>query len=209
MVVAPQNLQSNLVLLRNKVIKFKTTSSASAENSFIRFFFIERLGRVSFEMILFVAAFVVLLSVVAIYWINFARRDELLSKISSPRKHFLLHNAMEFLGVSLEDVFKKIERWHEEIGEVFHVTLHPFDCGMIVVANPRIAEAISIHQPDRHRSRFYEAIARWIGATGYFLSREKQLKSQIKPMMMATNPKFNERVRHKLTSSKFSINQVL
>lgn len=135
--------------------------------------------------------------IVVIYWIKFARRDNMFSKIPSPKKNFLLHNAAEFLGVSVEEIFKKIEKWHKELGDVYHVTLHPLDCGMIVVADHNIAEALSLQQPDRHRSRFYEAISRWIGADGYFLSPEKELKNQIKPILMATNPKLNERVRGK------------
>lgn len=132
---------------------------------------------------------ILLLSV--LYKVKYSRRNILLSKIPSPNKMFLLHNSSKLAGKSsLIALFKLIEEWHHELGDVFQITLHPFDCGTIIVSDAKIAEALSNHQPDRSRCRSYEGLSRWIGVNGLFLSSGRQLKQRMKPLANVLNPKF-------------------
>lgn len=114
---------------------------------------------------------------------------ELHSTIPSPKKLFLLHNVLQFWNVGLEDVFRKTERWQNDLGDVFHFTLFPLDAGTFIVSDVKVAEALSLHKPDRSGSKNYQALSRWIGK-GFFVSPAKQLKSRMKPFGNVTQPKF-------------------
>lgn len=139
--------------------------------------------------------FGVLLILFLLYQIKFGRRMALLSKFPSPKKKFLFHNTLEVLNLNLEEIFQKFQAWHKDLGDIFHITLHPFDCGIIMVTDPKIAEAVSLHQPDRSRSIFYESVARWIGTDGFFLLEEQRCKKRMKPISAKLGPKFYERVK--------------
>lgn len=133
-----------------------------------------------------------------LYLLKYGRRIYLFSRIPSPKKKFLFHNALEFLNITLEDLFKKFQRWHDEHGLIYHISVHPFDCGVFFVGDAKIAEALSLHQPDRSRSKTYVAVSRWIGADGFLLSPVDQIKSKMKPVMGGLSPKFYERVTNSL-----------
>lgn len=96
------------------------------------------------------------LSITIFIRFKYSRRFELLAKIPSPKKRFLLHNVLEFWDVGLEKVFKNFEKWQKEYGDVFHFTLYPLDAGTFIVCDVKIAEALSLHKPDRSRSKNYE-----------------------------------------------------
>lgn len=129
-----------------------------------------------------------------LYQAKYGRRNKLYSKIPSPKKKFLLHNALEMLNLSLKGIFEKFHSWHNDLGDVFHITLNAFDCGIVFIVDPKIAEAVSLHQPDRSRSILYRSLSRWIGDDGFFLSEEKRLKNRMKSINAVFNPKFHERV---------------
>lgn len=130
-----------------------------------------------------------------IYQLKYNRRNVLLSKIPSPKKKVFSHNALEFYGLNAEEIFDKLLLLHRDLGDVFHVTFHPFDDGIVVIADPDIAETLSNHQPDRSRSIIYKALSRWIGTAGFFLSPEPKLRALMKPINRLFHPKFIERVR--------------
>lgn len=126
--------------------------------------------------------------------LNFSRRDKLFSKIPSPPKWFLLHNAPNVFGLSTDELFEKFNGWYNEFGDIFHITLHAFDDGTIFVADSKIAEALSLHQTDRKRALLYKPLSRWIGRNGFFLSKGDALKSRVKIIAPVFNPKMFDRV---------------
>lgn len=82
---------------------------------------------------LIVATVLISILSIMIYQVKFHRRNYLLSKIPSPKKWFLLHNSPIIVGKSLDVLFKEIASWHDELGSVCHMTLHPFDAGLALV----------------------------------------------------------------------------
>lgn len=147
-------------------------------------------------MIVFCVLIAIASSLSLLYQVLFRRNNILLSKIPSPKKKFLLHNTFDFLGSNLEQLFKKFEAWHDDLGQIYHVTFHPFDRGSFFVGDAKIAEALSLHQPDRSRAFVYKAISRWIGANGFLLSPVEQIKNKIKPVLGGLTPKYYQRVNY-------------
>lgn len=128
-----------------------------------------------------------------LYQWKYGRRIELFSRIPSPKKKFLIGNSMDFIGKTMEDYFEQFQNWHRDLGEVFHMTFHPFSCGFIFVTDPKIAEAVSVHQPDRSRCLFYQSLSRWIGLDGFFLLPDTKAKIRLKHVANVYNPKFYEK----------------
>ena len=141
-----------------------------------------------------VAYILISLLIFLLYRVKFSRRDKLFAKIPSPRKTFLLHNAPQVFGLSADELFQKFNNWHNQLGDVFHITLHKFDNGTVFIADTKIAEVLLMHQTDRKSSTLYKALSRWIGKTGFFLSKGENLKNRIKLMSSVFNPKMYERV---------------
>jgi cytochrome P450 len=115
------------------------------------------------------------------------------SNIPSPKKSLFLHNAFEVLGLDLNGLFKKFESWFNELGDVYHVTFHPFDCGTVFVADYKVAEVLSLHQPDRTRSLMYKPLSRWIGENGLFLTGGSHQKMRMKMIANAFSPKYHDK----------------
>lgn len=138
---------------------------------------------------MFLQIALILFAIAAYFRFKYNRLFELQSKIPSPKKRLLFHNVLEFWNVGLEEVFRKFELWQHELGDVFHFTLYPLDAGSYIISDVKIAEALSLHKPDRSGSKNYEALSRWIGK-GFFLSAGKQLKTRMKPFGNVTQPKF-------------------
>lgn len=146
-------------------------------------------------MLVFSVLSAIMLFLLLLYQVVHSRRNLLFSKIPSPKKRFLLHNTLDLLAVNLEDLFKKFEQWHDELGQIYHLTLHPFDCGIFFIGDAKIAEALSLHQPDRSRALAYISVSRWIGADGFLLSSGNQMKNRMKPILNIFTPKSYQRVR--------------
>jgi hypothetical protein len=145
---------------------------------------------------MFLTSFFVALILVLLVWyrIKTSRRDYLLSRIPSPKKNLIFHNALEVLGLDLNGIFKKFESWYHELGDVFHVTFHQFDCGTVFIADHKIADVLSLSAPDRTRSIMYKPLARWIGNDGFFLSSGNRLKTRMKMIANAFSPRFSQKV---------------
>lgn len=143
-------------------------------------------------ILLFLLVTVLLLFV--LYRVKFSRRDKLFSKIPSPPKIFLLHNTPQMFGLSSDKLLEKFSSWYHEFGDVFHITLHTFDDGMIVIADTKIAEVLSLSQPERSRALFYQPLSRWIGKNGFFLSKGDHLKNRMKIIAPVFSPKMFKRV---------------
>lgn len=117
------------------------------------------------------------------------------AKIPSPPKTFLLQNTPEIFGLSTDELFKKFNSWYHELGDVFHMKLHAFDDGTIFIADSKIAEALSMHQPERSKAMLYRPLSRWIGRNGFFLAKGDQLKGRVKIISNVFSPKMFDRVR--------------
>jgi hypothetical protein len=130
-------------------------------------------------------------------WYNkkFGERDVAFENFPTPKKQFLLHNLLAFFDESRYDILPKFKKWHKELGNVFLITFHPFDCGCVIVADHNVAEVISNHQTNRNQSRTYTPLNRWIGDNGYLMTGGNQWKVLMKPVTASLYyPKNIERV---------------
>jgi hypothetical protein len=139
------------------------------------------------------SAFIVLSFLLyVLYWFKTKHRNYLFSKIPSPKKYFLLHNTPEILGLDQTKLFKKIQYFYSELGDVFHLTFHPLDSGILFVADYEIAKDLSNFQPDRKRSIFYEFLLGWVGTEGAFFASKSVMKSKLKFIKYVLNQKFHQ-----------------
>jgi len=140
------------------------------------------------------AVTVIVIMLYVFFKIKYRARNSAFAKFPTPRKRFLLHNSLEMVGLDFVGFFKTFEKFHRELGDVFLLTIHPFDCGTIFINDPVIAEVVSFHQPDRSRSIGYKALGRLIGSDGYFLTSGDKLKSRSKPIKHVVHSRFYEKV---------------
>lgn len=106
---------------------------------------------------------ILLLFLVSWYHIKFGHRNKLLSKIPSPRKWPLIHNIPEFMGKSPLELFIWFEKTKERLGNVYIVTFEPFDSGSIIVADPKVAEALLTSSKHLQKSNDYDMMRNWLG----------------------------------------------
>jgi hypothetical protein len=148
------------------------------------------------------SAFIVLSFLLfVLFSIKTKRRNYLLSKIPSPKKYFLLHNLPEGFGLDRTELFKKIQDYSHKLGDIFHVTFHPLDCGVLFVGDHEIAQTLSTSQPDRTRSMVYEVLYGWIGSDGAFLgSAGSQQKEKLKLLKRIMDPDFHQKYLNLVSS---------
>lgn len=137
---------------------------------------------------------VILLLLIVVYQVQYRKRNNLLAKIPSSRKKFLIHNTLELFGLTTDQLLVKFSDWHQELGDIFQFTLHPFDDGAIIVTDTKIAETLSWHQPDRTNSMLYKSLARWIGKNGLVLTSGKVQKNWMKIASTALHPSLFKKV---------------
>lgn len=107
------------------------------------------------------------------YKISFGHRDKLFSKIPSPYKYPLIHNAFEFMGLPAEGIFKWLERTNASLGSVYHWTNHLLSDGIVVVSDPKLAETLLTSQKLIDKGEGYELLREWLG-TGLLISSGKK-----------------------------------
>jgi hypothetical protein len=153
-------------------------------------------GRSSRSLKMFTLIACLVVALLGYFLYNFAYRDKIAAFATFPtlERFFLLHNTLSLLSITPESLFDTLENWQRMLGEVFLITINPFHCGFVLVNDPVVAEAVSLHQPDRSRSFLYLPLAEWIG-DGFFLSRSEKSKKLMKPLWLAFNPKNHDRVR--------------
>jgi hypothetical protein len=120
------------------------------------------------------------------------RRNFLFSKIPSPKKTFFFHNALELFGLDSIGQLRKFEDLHTQFGDVFHVTLHPLDTGAVLIADHKIATAISMHAANRGKSKAYMGLERLLGKHGTFLSSGPHRKTIIRIVTNHYNTNFEK-----------------
>lgn len=128
-----------------------------------------------------------------LFYVTYRRRNSAFATFPTLKKHFMVHNIFSVLPLTLENLLVKMSKWQTKLGEVFLITVHPFHCGIAFVNDPVIAEAVSLHQPDRSRTLVYSTLAPWIG-DGFFLSPLEKSKKLLKPLWVAFNAKNHPRV---------------
>lgn len=145
-------------------------------------------------MLILISFFAVFALLIVLYKQIYSHRNKLLSKIPSPKKDFYLHNSLAFYKKSLEEIFNQYDSWHKELGDVFHLTLNPFEPAIIHIADPVLAKAVSLHQPDRYNAMSYTPLRKWIGNRGFYLTSADLAKTRFKPLMKIQSPKFIQKV---------------
>lgn len=113
------------------------------------------------------------LTFVTWYQLKYRHRNLLLSKIPSPSKYPLIHNIPQFFGKNRQELFNSLEDLTASLGKVFHVTVDPFDCGIVIASDPKVAEGILSSQKLLDKSEEYDLIKAWLG-TGLLISSGKK-----------------------------------
>jgi hypothetical protein len=109
---------------------------------------------------------------------KYTERDKAFASFPAQNKLRFFKNVFGFLRSDKSEFSLNImSEFHNELGEVFLNHYHPFHCGIVVIANPIVAETISFHQPDRSRTTFYQILSKFVGHDGSFLSSGKRMKS--------------------------------
>jgi cytochrome P450 family 4 len=103
-----------------------------------------------------------ILSLFLWYQNKYQRRDQLLTKIPSSNKLFLVHNSLEFYGKSQAEMFQIFEEKRKTLGPVYNITLGLFDDGIIVVSDPKIAEEILSKSKFMNKGHIYNVLKSWI-----------------------------------------------
>ena len=135
----------------------------------------------------FLTATLVSLIIFMICKVKLSKRHNAWATFPRPSGNLVLHNSLQLVGDKNKPLLETLTQWHDELGEVYLVTKSFFDCGTVVVADPAVAEAISLHQPDRTRSMFYTFLSDWIGKDGFFLTSTKSLKPKLNNILNAFN----------------------
>lgn len=129
------------------------------------------------------------------YLVVYREKFRAFAQFPTPKKHFILGNSLEMMGVDNTSLLKRLQRWEKNLGEVFLFTIHPFDDGIVFISDPVIAETVSLHQPDRTRVSIYKSVARWIGHRGFFMAPTELSKMYMKPIYHQFHPKYYDRVK--------------
>jgi hypothetical protein len=147
------------------------------------------------------SAFIVLSFLLfVLFSIKTKRQNYLLSKIPSPKKYFLLHNLPEGFGLDRTELFKKIQDHSHKLGDIFHVTFHPLDCGVLFVGDHEIAQTLSTSQPYRTRAMAYRFLSGWVGSDGGFLGGGNQQKEKLKLLKRIMTPEFHQKYLNLVSS---------
>lgn len=108
-------------------------------------------------------AYFLALAVVVVTWYHkkYSRRNELLSKIPTITSYPLIGSNLSFIGKSAPQIFQTIVKASEELGSLWRFDLSPFQSN-IVIAEPKIAEAVLASQKLIEKSVEYDFIRHWL-----------------------------------------------
>lgn len=121
-------------------------------------------------LIIFVTFVVALISW---YQVKFWRRNQLLAQFPSARKWPLVHNTFLFFGKSPRELFLAIEQLTHQLGAIYQVTFDPLDNGLVMLTDPKMAEAVLSSQKLIEKSEDYDLMQSWLG-TGLLISSGKK-----------------------------------
>lgn len=121
----------------------------------------------------FIYLIIIFVTLKVIYNMKYGHRDKLLSKFPCPRKLPIIHNTLEFYNASIVDIFKWVEKQRKELGNIYYMSVHPFDSSDFIVADVKIAEAILSSQKLIDKGADYDLMKPWLG-TGLLISSGKK-----------------------------------
>ncbi|CRK87607.1 CLUMA_CG001403, isoform A [Clunio marinus] len=124
------------------------------------------------KMILIILV-ILIVSFIGWYQLKYGRRNELLAKIPSPKKHPIFHNTLEFYDKSHKEIFEWLENARMTLGHVYHITSDPFSNGDIIVSDVKIAENILSSQKILKKANDYDLMRSWLG-DGLLISSGKK-----------------------------------
>lgn len=113
---------------------------------------------------MFLASFIALV-LIFVFWYHhkYGKRNEFLAKIPAPKRWPLIHHVPEFIGKSPLELFNWFEEAKEKLGQVYVITFEPFDDGSIIIADPKIAEAVLTSSKHLQKSNDYDMMKNWLG----------------------------------------------
>jgi cytochrome P450 family 4 len=107
------------------------------------------------------------------------RKNELLSRIPSRKRKFLLENSMEFYGKTSKGVFDLFEEMKNELGSIYAFSFSAFDGGYVMISDPKLAEIVLLSQKLIDKGYDYESMRDWLG-NGLLLSTGKKWQQRRK-----------------------------
>lgn len=131
----------------------------------------------------------ILLVLFVLYKLKFSARDAAFKTFPRLGGNSFLQSLPDLLSLTPENGLDKFSNWHDDLGEVFLVTKHILDKGMIFVSDSAIAEKISFLLPSRTVASPYVQLIPWVGSdTGYIFSEDSsKMKQLIKILMFFMN----------------------
>ena len=115
----------------------------------------------------------IILAAIGWYQIKYRHRNLLMSKIPTPSKYPIIHNAHNFIGKSPKELFDLLESFANSLGPVYVLSGNPFDNGSLIVADPKVAETILSSQKLLDKGEDYERMKSWLG-TGLLIATGKK-----------------------------------
>lgn len=108
-------------------------------------------------------AYCLALAIVVVSWYHkkYSRRNKLLSKIPTITSYPLIGSNLSFVGKSAPQIFQMIVKTSEQLGSLWRFDLSPFQSN-IVIAEPKIAEAVLSSQKLIEKSVEYNFIKQWL-----------------------------------------------
>jgi cytochrome P450 family 4 len=116
-----------------------------------------------------ISCVILVLMIFTWYQLKYGHRNQLLSKTPSPKKLPIIHNILEVIGMSPEQIFAWMEENNTKFGNVWHSTFEPFDNGTFIVSNCKVVEGILTSQKHLSKSFEYDLLKPWLG-TGLLIS---------------------------------------
>lgn len=122
---------------------------------------------------IFLVLFALVISFLAWYQIKFGRRNALLANIPAPKEYPLIYNTLSFFGKTPQEVFVWLEKMAVDCGPIYKISSDPFNESVIVISEPKAAEAILSSQKLIDKSDDYDFMKAWLG-TGLLVSTGKK-----------------------------------
>jgi cytochrome P450 family 4 len=137
-------------------------------------------------MIGIVLVLILFVSVALIFVIGKSQSNLHLSRIPSPKKHPLFHNAWVFRSLSPDSLIDGLEKWKQQLGSVYHFTFYPFHRGLIFVSDPKIVDQLLLEISDPVKQSSYRFLKRWLG-DGLFSTTGAAYEKRLKIISCAFN----------------------
>jgi hypothetical protein len=127
----------------------------------------------------------ILLVLFVLYKFKYSARDAAFKTFPRLGGNFFLQSLPDLFSLTPENITDKLLKWHDDLGEVFLITKHILDKGVIYVSDSAIAEQISFLLPSRTVASPYIQLIPWIGSdAGYIFSEDSSKMKQLINILM-------------------------